>query len=175
MSYKCGPLRCSEPCGGAPPEESSSENVDLETAVGFVDRAHAYASTALQQSSAELQKSKDALASVHRSIFPNQPLPADVNALAAPFEGEATTLADYTRAQTVRGSEFTFRLLLGHEVAGDFEAVASDFPRNPDGKTKSLNSVKARASQLAVKLIDTFERKLARTASDSSWRLTLQP
>ena len=54
------------------------------------------------------------------------------------------------------------------EITGDFEAVVSDFPRKPDGKTKSLNSVKAKASQLAVKLIDTFERKLAKAAELAS-------
>ena len=121
----CFPFCCSEACGGAPPEGASSENVDLENAVGFVDRAYAYASAAWQQSLAALQKSTGALATVHRSIFPNQLPPVAGDALAAPFEGNATTMADYTRAQTVRGSELTFQLLLGHQVVGDFEKVAS--------------------------------------------------
>ena len=73
-------------------------------------------------------------------------------------------MADYTRAQTVRGSELTFQLLLGHQVAGDFERVVSDFPRKPDGRTASLSGVKARASHLAAKLINTFEKKLAKAA-----------
>ena len=73
-------------------------------------------------------------------------------------------MADYTRAQTVRGSELTFQLLLGHQVVGDFEKVVSDFPRRPDGRTASLSGVKARASQLAVKLIATFEKKIAKAA-----------
>ena len=89
----CFPFCCSEACGGAPPEGTSSENVDLAKVVGFVDRAYAYASAALQQSSAALQKSTDALASVHRSIFPSKPPPVAVDALAAPFEGDATTMA----------------------------------------------------------------------------------
>ena len=65
---------------------------------------------------------------MHRSIFPSDPPPTAVDALTAPFEDEATTLADFTRAQTVRGSELTFQLLLGHQVAGDFEKVVSGFP-----------------------------------------------
>ena len=102
----CFPFCWSEACGGAPPEGASSENVDLEKAVGFVDRACAYASAALQ-------KSTGALATVHRNIFPSQAPPVAVDALVAPFEGGATTMADYTHAQTVRGSELTFQLLLG--------------------------------------------------------------
>ena len=80
MSYKWSSLRCSEASGGAPPEGTSSVNVGLAEAVGFIDRVYAYASTALQ-------KSTGALATVHRSIFPNQLPPVAVDALAAPFEG----------------------------------------------------------------------------------------
>ena len=74
-------------------------------------------------------------------------------------------MADYTRAQMVRGSELTFQLLLGHQVVGDFEKVASDLPRRPDGKTASLSGVKARASQLAAKLVATFEKRIAKAAA----------
>ena len=157
MSYQCG-LFGTGTYGGAPPEGTSSANVNLAEAVGFIDRVCAYASTALQ-------KSTGALATVHRSIFPNQPSSVDVDALASPFEGDATTMADYTRAQTVRGSELTFQLLLGHQVAGDFEKVVSDFPRRPDGKVASLSSVKVRASQLAEKLVGTFEKRIAKAAA----------
>ena len=122
-----------------------------------MDRVCAYASAALQ-------KSTGALATVHQSIFPSQPSPVAVDALTAPFEGNATTLADYTRAQTVRGSELTFQLLLGHQVVGDFEKVVSDFPRKPDGRTASLSGVKAQASQLAAKLVATFEKRIAKAA-----------
>ena len=105
-----------ETCGGAPPEGTSSANVGLTEAVGFIDRVYAYASTALQ-------KSTGALTTVHRNIFPSQLPPVAVDALAAPFEGNVTTMADYTRAQTVRGSELTFQLLLGHQVVGDRKSV----------------------------------------------------
>ena len=123
-----------------------------------MDRVCAYASAALQ-------KSTGALATVHQSIFPNKPSPVAVDALAAPFEGNATTLVDFTRAQTVRGSELTFQLLLDHQVAGDFEEVVSDFPRKPDDKTASLSGVKAQASQLAAKLIATFEKRITKAAA----------
>ena len=72
------------------------------------------------------------------------------------FKDDATTLADFTRAQTVRGSELTFQLLLGHQIQGDFEKVVSGFPRRPDGRTASLGGVKAQATQLDVKLVATL-------------------
>jgi hypothetical protein len=129
----------------------------LAQAVDFIDRVCAYASAALQ-------KSTGALATVHQSIFPSQAPPTAVDALAAPFEGHATTMADFTRTQTVRGSELTLQLLLGHQVSGDFEKVVSEFPRRPDGRTASLSGVKARASELAVKVIATFEKRIAKAA-----------
>ena len=160
---------CAETCGGAPPEDASSDTVDLATAVGFLDRVCAYASDALKKSSAALQKSTGALAVVHQSIFPGDQLPATVDALAALFE-DATTIADFTRSQTVRGSELTFQLLLGHQVPGDFEKVVSGFPRKPDGRTASLSGVKERASQLAAQLVALFERALAKATEAAAAR-----
>ena len=60
-------------------------------------------------------------------------------------------MADFTRAQTVRGSELTFQLLLGHRVVGDFEKVVANFSRKPDGRTASLSAVKDEAAWLAEK------------------------
>ena len=95
-----------------------------------------------------------------------------MDALAAPFEDGATTLADFTRTQTVRGSELTFQLLLGHQIPGDFEKVVSGFPRRSDGRTASLSGVKVQATQLAVKLVATFERALAKATEAAAARKT---
>ena len=46
-----------ETYGGAPPEGTSSANVSLAEAVGFIDRVCAYASTALQKSTGADRKS----------------------------------------------------------------------------------------------------------------------
>ena len=107
---------------------------------------------------------------MHRNIFPSDPPPTAVDALAAPFEDGVTTLADFTRTQTVRGSELTFQLLLGHQIQGDFERVVDGFPRRPDGRTASLGGVKVRATQLAVKLVATFERTLAKATGAAAAR-----
>ena len=111
-----------------------------------------------------MKKSSTALTNIYQGVFPGQAAPKEADALVAPFAA-ADVMTNYTRTQTVRGSELTFRLLLGHGIAGDFEAAASDFPRRPDGKSKSLTSFKDKAAQLAGKLIDTFERKLAESAA----------
>ena len=165
-------MTCAETCGGAPKEGSSSDTVDLATAVGFLDRVCAYASDALRKSAAALKQSTGALTTVHRSIFPSDAPPTAVDALAAPFEEDATTLADFTRTQTVRGSELTFQLILGHQIEGDFEKVVSGFPRRADGRTASLGGVKAQAKQLAVKLVATFERALAKATEAATSRKT---
>ena len=65
-------------------------------------------------------------------------------------------MADYTQAHTVRGSEFTFQLLLGHKVNCDYEKVAGKFPKKPDGKTASVSHIKSQASRLAEKLVTTY-------------------
>ena len=72
---------------------------------------------------------------VHRSIFPSDQPPAAVDALAAPFE-DATTITDFTRSQTVRGSELTFQLLLGHQVPGDFEMSSAPFLEDPMAESR---------------------------------------
>ena len=107
---------------------------------------------------------------MHRNIFPSDSPPTAVDALDAPFEDGASTLADFTRTKTVRGSELTFQLLLGHQIQGDFEKVVSGFPRRPDGRTASLGGVKVRAAQLAVKLVATFQRALAKATEEAAAR-----
>ena len=111
-----------------------------------------------------MAKSAGALATVNQGIFPNKPTSSDIDALAAPFNPGSTIMADYSHTQTVRGSELTFQLLLGHQVAGDFDKVASEFPKRPDGKTASLSGVKAEASRLAEKLVTMYEKRVAKAA-----------
>ena len=143
--------------GDAPPEGTSSANTTLSAAIDLCNRVCACAADAVK-------KSSSALTNIYQGVFPGQVAPKEAEALAAPF-AEANVMTNFIRTQTVRGSELTFRLLLGHGISGDFEAAASDFPRRPDGKFKSLTSVKDKATQLAGKLIDTFERKLAESAA----------
>ena len=86
-----------------------------------------------------MTKAAGALSTVHQGIYPNKPTPSILDVLAAPFNPESSIMADYSHAQTVRGSELTFQLLLGHQIAGDFDKVACEFRKKPDGKTASLS------------------------------------
>lgn len=147
--------------GATPPTEPMDEDVPLERAVSTFDAMCAYAKDALS-------KSTIALAAVHRNVFPQRPPPADADGLAAVLGPESSTMANFTRAQTVRGSELTFKLLLGHGVAGDFKKVVVDFPRKPDGRTTSLSSVKDEAAQLAEDMVSMVERRVAEVASRSA-------
>ena len=84
---------------------------------------------------AALTKALGALAVVHQGMFPHKTTPSSVEGLAAPFGAGSSIMADYTHAQTVHSSELTFQLLLGHKVECDYEKVAGEFPKKPDGKT----------------------------------------
>ena len=93
--------------------------------------------------------------------------PASADGLAVALGPESSTMANFTRAQTVRGSELTFQLLLGHGVADDFKKVVADFPHKPDGKTASLGPVKEEAARLAEDMVSMVERRAAEIATRS--------
>ena len=107
---------------------------------------------------AALTKAWGALAVVHHGMFPHKTAPNSVEGLAAPFGAGSLIMGDYTHAQTVRGSEFTFQLLLGHKVDCDYEKVAGEFPKKPNGKTASVSHTKSEASHLAEKLVTTYQK-----------------
>ena len=71
-----------------------------------------------------MKKSSSDLTNIYQGVFPGQGAPKEAEALAAPF-AEANVMTNFIRTQTVRGSELTFRLLLGHGISGDFEAAVS--------------------------------------------------
>ncbi|KAM0894988.1 hypothetical protein ACQ4PT_024141 [Festuca glaucescens] len=116
---------------GTPPPELVGEDVPLERAVSLFYSLCAGAKDALS-------KTTGALAAVHKSVFPQLAPPASADGLAAAFGPESSTMASFGRAQTVRGSEITFQLLLGHGVATDLKKVVADFPRKPGGKSTAL-------------------------------------
>ena len=109
-----------------------------------------------------MNKATGTLAVVHQGMYPNKTAPSNLEGLAAPFSSGSSIMADYTHAQMVHGSEFTFQLLLGHQVACDFDKVAGEFPKKPDGKTASLSGAKIEASRIAEKLVTMYQKRVAR-------------
>ena len=152
-----------EVCGGAPPAESTCDNVTLPQVVGFIDRVCSYASAAMN-------KASSALAVVHQGMYPSKPSPSNLEGLVAPFSSGSSIMADYTHAQTVCGSEFTLQLLLGHQVACDYEKVVGEFPKRPDGKTASLSHVKSEASRLVEKLVTKYQKRVAKAVEAATRR-----
>jgi hypothetical protein len=74
-------------------------------------------------------------------------------------------MADFARTLTVRGSESTLKLLMGHGIDCDYEAALSEFPRKPDGKPVSLKGVSGSAARLAEVFMATMVRRAAETAA----------
>ena len=68
-------------------------------------------------------------------------------------------MAKFSRDLTVRGSESTLKLLLGHGIVTDYESALSDFPKKSDGKPLSLKGVNDTAVRLAETCIYTMERR----------------
>ena len=91
-------MRCAGAFGATPPSEPTGEDVPLECAVSIFDSMCAYAKDAFT-------KSTGALTAVHKNVFPLRAPPASVDGLAAVLGPESSTMANFTRAQTVRGSE----------------------------------------------------------------------
>ena len=117
-----------------------------------------------------MAKEAGVLSSVHQGIYPNKLAPIDLDVMAATFKPGSSIMADYWHTQMVRGSELTFQLLLGHQIAGDFDKVASEFPKKPDGKTASLSRVKVEASHLTEKLVTTYKKRVARAVEAATRR-----
>ena len=74
-------------------------------------------------------------------------------------------MADFARANTVRGSESTIKLLMGHGIDCDYEAALSAFTRKPDGKPISLKGVSGATARLAEVFMTTMERRVVETAT----------
>ena len=111
-----------------------------------------------------LLKAKGALAHIHSSVFPKAPPLSSFSELADLFGPGTSTLADYRREHTVRGSQTTFLMLLGHGIEGDFDKVVSGRPRKPDGKALPLGDFFIQSLQLAQRLAETVEKEAARQA-----------
>ena len=88
-----------------------------------------------------LAKSTSTLGAVYKNVLPLGEVPATVDGFADVLGPGTSTMASFARALTVRGSESTLKLILGHGIEGNFEAAMSEFPRKPNGKLVSLKHV----------------------------------
>ena len=111
-----------------------------------------------------LVKSTSTLSAVYKVVFPGGEVPSTADGFAEVFGPGTSTMEGYARANTVRGSEHTLKLLMGHGIVCDYEGALSEYPRKPDGKPMSLRGVSGPATRLAEVFMSTMERRVAETA-----------
>ena len=122
----------------------------LTDAVALVEEQSAKAKGAIT-------KAAGALSSFHRSMFPDAALPPTVDGLVEALR--ATSLADYSQEQTVRGARATVTLAMEGGIQGDFERAFSEFPKDADGKEVDLKPFARQTRKLAKQLSDTLSKR----------------
>ena len=91
-------------------------------------------------------------------MFPDRDLPEGVNNLLEAFAG-ASSLVDFSRAQTLSGAETVIALSEAHGARVDFNSIFSKFPVDSDGNEVALQPFEARAGILAEKLLALLEAR----------------
>ena len=86
-------------------------------------------------------KSASTLGAVYKEVLPQDDVLAIADGFLSVLGPGTSTMASFAHALTVRGTEATLKLILGHGIKGDFEAAMSDFPRRSNKKVAYLNSV----------------------------------
>ena len=138
------------------PVNPSGDKISLDQAMGDLGASVA-------QAREVLAKSTSTLAAVHKEVLPHDQLPANADGFLSVLGPGSST--SFTRALMVRGSESTFKLILAHEIIGDWAAAMSDLPRRPNRKAMSLKPIAQPAAQLAKTFMVTMDRIAAEAAS----------
>ena len=141
--------------------DSSGDKMSLDTAMNELGKS-------ITQAHEALAKSTSTLEAVHREVLPQNPLPRDADGFLGVLGPGSSTMASFSHALTVRGSESTFKMILAHGIPGDFASVVADLPRRSNGRTVSLKPVAEQAAQLAKAFMATTERLTAEAARRAS-------
>ena len=150
-----------EAAGVAAPMDPSGDKMSLDQAMYDLGASFAQAREGLAKSTSTLED-------VHKQVLPYDQVPANADGFLSALGPGSSTMASFTRALTVRGSESTFKLILAHRIPGDFAAAMSDLPRRSNGKAVSLKPVAQPAAQLA----ETFMATMDRIAAEAACRAT---
>ena len=136
----------------------------VQAAAEGLEGAVAAVAGAGQQASGLLEKAIGALSSLHGRMFPQEQAPASLGELAELFGPDGSASDNFRREHTVRGSQTTLLMLLGHGFEGDFDKAMSGLPCGPDGKPMALSGFPERSRELAQKLTGTLEKQAAKRA-----------
>ena len=143
------------------PTDMVSDKLSLDQVIGDLGAQFVQAKDALA-------KSASTLSAIHKNVLPTTEVPSTANGFADVLGPGTSTMTNFARALTVRGSESTLKLILGHGIEGNFDAAMSDFPRKAGGKLISLKHVSERATRLANLFMNTMERRATEVAARAS-------
>ena len=113
---------------------------DLAGAVAVVEDAG-------RQAGDLLLKATDTLTSLHNCLLPEGQPPASLGELTKVLGPDSSIVDDFRREHTVRGSQTTLLMLLGHGFEGDFDKAMSGLPRGPNGKPVALGDFANRSHE----------------------------
>ena len=143
------------------PTDMVSDELSLDQVIGDLGATFV-------QAKDSLAKSASTLGAVYKEVLPLGEVPSTADGFAGVLGPGTSTMANFARALTVRGSESTLKLILGHGIEGNFEAAISDFPRKAGGKLISLKHVSERATRLANLFMNTMECRATEVAARAS-------
>jgi len=113
----------------------------------------------LSKTQGDLAVATSTLGNLHAGMCPTSTAPSTAEGLAAAFGEGSSIVADFACELTVRGSEYTLKLLMGNGVEADFETALSDYPKKQDGKPLSFRGVTEPATRLSELCVRTMERR----------------
>src|SRR5664279_3749516 len=90
-------------------------------------------------------------------MFPDAALPQTIDGLVEAFR--ATSLADYSQEQTIRGARAAVTLAMAGGIQGDYEKAFSEFPKDADGKEVDLKPFENQARKLAKQLSNMLSKR----------------
>ena len=94
------------------PTDMVSDELSLDQVIGDVGTQPVQAKDALA-------KSASTLGAVHKNVLPMKEVPSTADGFADVLGPGTSTMASFARALTVRGSESTLKLILGHGIKGE--------------------------------------------------------
>src|SRR3954465_9027349 len=129
-----------------------------EAEVKAMENPIAFATDVVMRVQGLMEKAKEALASMHRLVFPKLPQDKKIEEMAQAFiVGGAAKVEVQKRNSRLHGALLSFQLMLGYGLTADFEEMMQDLPKDADGTEINPGQFQARARDLALQLIELAE------------------
>jgi hypothetical protein len=146
-----------------------------EAEVKAMENPITFAAEAATRIQGLLEKTKEALASMHRLVFPKLPQDKKIAEMAEAFTvGGAARVEVQKRNSRLHGALLSFQLMLGYGLSADFEEMLQELPKDADGAEVNLGQFQARARDLALQLIELVDASKARRTSKDAPSASVQ-